>query len=565
MKKNQQNYPYYEVEKIISIKDMMEKAVNEAGDKLAFRYKKGNDVVDVTYKQFQQETFALGSALNKLGFSNRHIACLGENSYNWLTVYLTVLKSSGVFVPIDKELPFCDIINVVNDSDSEILFYSAKYEKDLMENVERFPKIKYFIGFDRETDEKNFLSFEEFRENGANLYADGYNEYVNETSDPMALKLLVYTSGTTGMAKGVMLSENNLVCCMYYGLRISTVYDSCLSVLPYNHTYEAVAGILVSLLHHSTICINDNLKNVLKNLQLFKPEYLYVVPAFAELFYKKIWSTAEQTGKAGLMRKMIKMANALNLSRGARRRLFSSIHQSFGGNLIKIVCGGAPVRAELGDFFDSIGIDLINGYGITECSPLVSANRDRFNDCATVGVPLECLEIKLENLTADGDGEICVKGPTVMMGYYKNPALTAEVIHDGYFNTGDYGRINEKGQLIINGRKKNLIVLSNGKNVFPEEIENYILAIPYVKEVVVYGIKDASGQENGLCAEVYLNADTVKEKKITDPYASLKRDVAEVTSHLPSYKRVSEIKVRAEEFPKTTTNKIKRASVVAGY
>ena len=392
------------------------------------------------------------------------------------------------------------------------------------------------------------------------MYEGGDTSYSSiKKTDTKKLKMLVYTSGTTGMAKGVMLSEHNLVSSVYYGLQVSTVYTCCLSVLPYHHTYEAVSGILVALHHHCTICINDSLKAVLKNLQLYKPDYIYLVPAFAEIFYKKIWANAKETGKDKILKIMLKISNGLRkVGIDLRKQLFKSIHGAFGGNLIKIVCGGAPIRPELGKFFNDIGLNLINGYGITECSPLVSANRDYFNDCATVGVVLPCCEVKFENVTPEGDGEICVKGDIVMMGYYKNPELTNAVLVDGWFKTGDYGKFNDKKQLIINGRKKNLIVLKNGKNVFPEEIENYIMGISYVQEVIVKGIKDDVGAEIGLVAEVFLNDDKLKELKIIDKETSLKRDIAEVCKSLPVYKHISKIIIRDKEFDKTTTNKIKR-------
>ena len=249
------------------------------------------------------------------------------------------------------------------------------------------------------------------------------------------------------------------------------------------------------------------------------------------------------------------MSNALRkIGIDKRRKFFSSIHESFGGNLIKIVCGGAPVRPELGDFFDSIGINLINGYGISECSPLVSANREEINDCSTVGVVIPCCEVKFINKTDDGEGEICVKGDTVMMGYYKMPELTAEVLKDGWFMTGDYGKMNENGLLMITGRKKNLIVLSNGKNIFPEELENYIQSIPYVKEVIVSGERDKDGSEIGLCAEVYPDPEMLPENLPE----TLRTDIDRVTEALPIYKRITSIKIRDTEFEKTTSNKIKR-------
>ena len=560
---NKLPYKLYDVEKFGTIKEMMELAVKEAGDTVAFKFRRDGQIQDVTYRQFYADTMALGTALASLGMGDRHIAMVGENSYNWIMVYLTVLKSSGVYVPIDKELPFADIMNIVIDGDCEVVFYTKRYEDDFMQHAAEMPKVRFFIGIDREEDFGNFLSFEILMAKGRELYADGDETYASMTSDPNALKMLVYTSGTTGMQKGVMLSEHNLVSSVYYGLQVSTVYTRSLSVLPYNHTYEAVSGLLVSIHKHVTICINDSLKFVLKNLQEYKPDFIYLVPAFVEVFYKKIMANARQSGKEQTLKKMIAMSNKLRrMGIDLRKTLFASVHKAFGGNLRKIVCGGSPLRPELGEFFDGIGISLINGYGITECSPLVSANHDMFNDPTTVGIPLPCCRIKFDNITPDGDGEICVKGDVVMLGYYKQPELTAEVLRDGWFYTGDYGRMNDKGQLMITGRKKNLIVLTNGKNVFPEEIENYIAAIPYVAEVVVYALRNEHGLEDSLCAEIFLSEEKIKELGIEDPAAAIKEDVARAVEPLPHYKRIAKIKLRDTEFEKTTTNKIRRNKIV---
>ena len=552
------NYPLNEVKKVDSVTDLMRQATEEAGDKIAFMYKEGKENIEVTYAKFQEDTIALGTAITELGLNDKHIACIGDNSYKWLTTYLTVLKSDGVFVPVDKELPIEDIINILKSSDSEILFYAEKYEKYVEQILREATNIKFLIGFSRKEESNNVLSYDRFIEDGRKSFNAGNQKYLKLKSNPNSLKLLVYTSGTTGMAKGVMLTENNLISCVYYGLQVATVYDRCLSVLPYHHTYEGVAGILVALHHHSTICINDSLKNVLKNLQFYKPDYIYLVPAFAELFYKKIISNAKENKKYGIMKTMIVVSNALRkIGIDVRKKLFKSVHDAFGGNLREIVCGGAPIRPEVGKFFDDIGIDLLNGYGITECSPLVSVNRPYFNDCRTVGVVLPCCEVKIVNPDEDGNGEVHVKGKIVMLGYYNDEERTNEVLKDGWFNTGDYGNINKKGQLSITGRKKNLIVLNNGKNVFPEEIEAYVARVPYVQEVVVRGIKE-DGREVGLQAEVFLNQDMVKSMGIEDVHEALKKDISNVTKELPVYKKVTDIKIRENEFVKTTTNKIKR-------
>lgn len=552
----QENVKYYEVEKVNSIKELMNNAVCKAGDKVAFKYKKNKEVVDVTYSEFQNITNYLGTALCSISSVNKHIGVIGENSFKWLSVYITVLKSSGVFVPIDKELPKEDIIYILNHSDCEVLFFSKRYEK-YIEDIIKNTNVKYFIGFDSNNTEK-IINYDEFLEKGKQMYLDGCNEYVNITPDTDKLKMIVYTSGTTGMAKGVMLSEHNLVSCVYYGLQVSAVYDRCLSVLPYHHTYEST-GILFALHHHSTICINDNLKSILKNLVLYKPDYICLVPAFAEMFYKKILDNAKKTHKETTLKMLIKLSNILRKFHiDLRKTFFKSIHDVFGGNMRKIVVGGAPLRPELGEFFESIGISLVNGYGITECSPMVSANIDYLNDPSTVGYELPCLEVKFENMTEDKEGEICVKGDTVMLGYYKNESQTQKVLKNGWFNTEDYGKRNEKGQIIITGRKKNLIVLDNGKNVFPEEIENYIMGIDYIQEVIVCGIENENHEQTGLVAKVYLNKEKAESLDNYPTEDSIRKDILKVTQSLPVYKKIQKVEIMEEAFKKTTTNKIKR-------
>ena len=366
------------------------------------------------------------------------------------------------------------------------------------------------------------------------------------------MKMLVYTSGTTGMSKGVMLTEKNLMSCVCYGLQVSTVFDVGLSVLPYSHTYESVADLLVSFHHHSTLCINESLKAVLKNLQTYQPEYIYIVPAIAELFVTRITREIEKQGKAAMFAKLIKMSNFLRkIGIDKRRALFGMIHKNFGGKLKKIVCGGAAIRPEVGEFFDNIGISLINGYGITECSPLVCANHDAANDYHTAGIKLRCIDWRIDDPDEDGIGEICIKGDTVMLGYYNRPDLTAEVIKDGWFYTGDYGYINSREQLVICGRKKNVIVLDNGKNIYPEEIEGYIQGIDFVTEVVVFGEQnEASGNAKSLVAEVFLS-----ENKTS---AEVLKSIKDACKELPIYKQITNVKIRDREFEKTTSNKIKR-------
>ncbi len=552
------------VKKISSIREMLTLAVTEDGEKVAYKFRNKDDVTEVTFSEFANQTSYLGTALRDLGVGSDHINITSENRYEYIVAYLTLIMGEGVCVPIDKELPVKDMATVINDSDSTTMFCSEKYEKLFRENRDLFANIKYFICFDRDEDDGEFLSYSKLMEKGKTIYENGDSSYDEISYDDADMKMLIYTSGTTGNAKGVMLSAHNIVSSIYYGMQVSSVLTCGLSVLPYNHCYEAICGILVAIHSRATLCMNSSLMQIPKNLQFYKPDYIYLVPAIVEVFYKRIQSELKKTGKDKLVNTMIKVSNVLRkVGIDLRRTLFKAVNESaFGGSLEKIICGGAPIRPEIGKFFDDIGIVLLGGYGITECSPLVSVNRLISNDFDTVGVKLPCCEVKIDEPNEEGIGEILVKGDIVMMGYYKQPELTAEAVVDGWFRTGDYGKFNKKGLLMITGRKKNLIILGNGKNIYPEEIENYIISIPYIKEVVVYAPKtDDIGSQEEIHAQVFLD-DSVDLGLTGDALADkIKKDIREVCKELPAYKLVEKVIVRDTEFEKTTANKIKRAKV----
>ncbi len=545
-----------------SIKHILEMAVDVAGDKIAYKYRGADGIVEVTYNQFQNDTFYLGTALNSIGMAEGHIGVAAENSYNWITVYLTALKSKGVFCPIDKELPESDLINIANHGDDDIIFCDKKREAIFKSIRNEIPNVKYFVCFDREEDEGEFLSYNKLMEKGKALYESGDKSYCKmETADMNALKMLIYTSGTTGIQKGVMLSEHNIVSLVYYGLGLTTIREVGLSVLPYHHSYEAIAGILVAIHGKATLCINDSLKRVAKNLALYKPGYMYVVPALLEVLYRRINASIEEKGKTKTIKIAKKFTRALRyVGIDIRRKVFAEIHNSLGGNLEKLVCGGAPLRAEIADFFEDIGILATNGYGITECSPLVSVNTDFINDPSTVGFPMKCVDVRIDQPNEDGEGEICVKGDTVMLGYYKNPEATAEVFtDDGYFCTGDFGRLTKKGQIVITGRKKNIIILGNGKNIYPEELEDYVCGIPYVLECIVYSERNEAGEETNLAVQCAVDESALADASLEELQAKLKHDVFVALEALPTYKQIQQVYIRTEPFVKTTTNKIKRA------
>ncbi len=562
MPKNAIARPVKKLTSPTSIRDLLQIAVNEDGDKAAYKYRTPDGVREVTYREFQTETMWLGTAINSLGMARAHIACSAENSYNWILTYLTALQSEGVFCPIDKELPDCDFCNNVIHGDDDIIFVDKKREDIIRRNRESLPNLKYIVSFDRDEDEGEYLSFNKLFAKGKELYEAGDREYANmSTKDMKALKMLLYTSGTTGIQKGVMLCESNLVNLVDSGLRTAVIRDVGLSILPYHHSYEAVAGILVAMHNHSTLCINDSLKRVVKNLALYKPGYMFVVPAVLEVLYRRMQASIEEKGKTKTIAFAIKLSRFLrSIGIDIRRKLFAELHNALGGNLEKIVCGSAPLRAEIADFFEDIGIIVTNGYGITECSPLVSVNDEFTNDPRTVGYWIDCIDVRIDDPNEDGEGEICVKGGIVMLGYYKNPEATAEVFtEDGYFRTGDYGKINEKKQIVITGRKKNIIILGNGKNIYPEELEAYIGNIPYVLENVVYGERDAEGSEAALAVQCVLDEEYLKTGTKEELQAKLKSDIFKVLEQLPTYKQVTKVYIRETPFVITTTKKIRRA------
>lgn len=537
------------IPKISSIREMMTLAVKDRPDAIAYEFDEGGKIRRVSVREFYESLEKLGAALTERGFGNAHIACLGENSYPWIQTFVTILMSGGVFVPVDKELPTDNILFLLHDSDSEVVFCSPTYEERLREHRAELPNVKCFVSFGREEHDGDFLSMKKLMEEGARLDKRAYDALKTDENE---LKYLVYTSGTTGVAKGVMLTEHNIVSGIYYGLKCSQIHGRGLSVLPYNHTYEAVCDILVSLHAGVTLCINDAIKNVQKNLKRFQPNHIYLVPAFSDHFYKVIQNSIRKQGKEKQFAKAVKLSQALHkVGIDLRHVLFKSILSEFGGKLERIVCGGAPIRPEVGAFFDSIGMPLTGGYGITECSPLVSVNDPKSNNFSSAGRKLECLEWRIDEPDSNGIGEICVKGDVVMKGYYRRPDLTAQAIKDGWFYTGDYGFINDKEEIVITGRKKNIIILSNGKNIYPEELEEKIANIPYINEVVVRASKNDFGEDLFLSSEVYIEEEGHNEKGVL-------ADIRKKLSELPSYKQIKNVILRSAPFAKTTTNKIKR-------
>ena len=527
-----------------NLKELIYYAGEEYGQKTAYRYRDGSKVIDVTFEQFSADVVAFGEYILNKGYNKgTRIAILGENSYFWVVAYFAIISTGNVVVPIDKELKVNEISHFLNNSEAALLIYSFAKKSCVEDMKTRGIVTKSFLCMNEE--------FSTAINEGNELLKNGNHAYDDVRIKNEDMCALIYTSGTTGDPKGVMLSNKNLATDAYQAMSCMIIPDVTVALLPLNHTFGIMASIICQLWMGHTVFINNSLKTVLKDIQEAKPGHISVVPLYVENFYKKIWQGIEKQGKTKLVKTMISISNGLRkVGIDLRRVLFKSIIANFGGNLEMLISGGAPISDQYMKGFDDIGVTIINGYGITECSPIVALNRNNNIRYGTVGNAVPTTQIKIVDPDEYGNGEIWVKGDIVMMGYYKKEEETARVLKDGWFNTEDIG-ILEDNFLSITGRKKNLIILDNGKNVYPEEIETLISFIDNVTEVVVY-------QENDMIvAEIYSDAEGDQE----EIRAQIKNDIKQVNAQLAAYKQVKKIKFRDEEFVKTTTKKIKRDMV----
>ena len=557
-----ENYPLYEVRELYSLRQLVDETAEMFAEKPAFKYKKDGNVVSVTYSEFKKDVDSLGTALCEMGYINAHAAVIGPNSYNWVRAYLAVLNSEGVVVPVDKDLSEEETEYILNTSDARIIFCDGKATAKKINALEdKLPGIERIIYFEKpEICDEKHRWIEDVMDLGRELLANGDTRFTALEPDNDCLKELLFTSGTTGRAQGVMLSAGALVYNITRAQMLMKISEVCLSVLPYHHSYESTTGILTMMHNGMTICINESLRSVLPNFKLYKPTEVQLVPLFVEKIYRGIWDKAEETGKANVLRKMIKISNKL-LKAGIdmRKVFFKSVLDTFGGELKAIICGGAPLKPDIVSFFDSIGITLINGYGITECGPLISINRPEFHNSESVGQLMPGMQLMIDEPNEDGEGEICVKGPNVMLGYYKNPEATAKAIIDGWFHTGDIGKVDENNFVFITGRIKNIIILKNGKNIYPEEIEEKLSrATPLIAEVLVRSMSGGPDGEKLLGAEIFPDEDRAKRMGVADVQEEIRKAVSEYNAAEPGYKIIKKIVFRDTEFEKTTSRKIKR-------
>ncbi len=508
------------------------------------------DAVCVSYRTFGEDIAALARALFQKGMKGAHIAVVGTASYDWVCLFFAIQSIGAVMVPLDREWGAEELNGAITAAECTYAFLDPELE----EKLGGIDAKKFFMK--REGERSVTSLIEEENRTGHSLdfpYAP----------DSFAMSLIAFTSGTTGKGKGVMLSQGGMLSDAFSGRRMILPYGKAIMTLPPHHTYGMTIGFLATFASGMNVYMSSGLRYITREMQVERPDLLVLVPLYVESFDAKIRAVIERKKLAGVVRRARRISSLLRkLHIDLRPFLFRKILAAFGGNLRIIIVGGAPLRPELVRTFDDYGVNIINGYGITECSPLVACNRDKLNTPGTVGFPLPCLSLKIADPDAEGNGEVRVKGENVMLGYYHMPKETADAFDsEGYFRTGDIGRLDGAGRLILSGRSKNLIILPNGKNVYPEEIETLLGAERGVAEVVVYeGIGKDDPTRHAIVAEIYPTEEFLPLSD-EDLYAHFRRITDAYNSTAVSYRKIDLLRVRRTEFPKNTLRKIQRFKI----
>ncbi len=569
-KNRKKNYPLYETTVFSDLRIMVENVADRYPDKYAISYKRvptSKEILHYTYSQGREYIREIATEFIAMGMRDKTVAIIGEASPEWVFSYFALMSIGAVTVPIDKELPVVDMASILNTAECPFVVYSSSITEKIKEIKGLVPSLHTFVEMGKQV--SDFAdNIEDVRARGKERYDGGDNSYYDYDIDVDRLASIVFTSGTTGKGKGVMLSVKNICSDMQQGMYNFNITERTMCVLPPHHTFGSTVNFVGHYAQGCEIYISSGLRYIMNELKEYKPTHLVLVPLFVETFYKRIMATAEKTGKLEKLKKGIKLSNALRkVGIDMRKKLFGeSVLSNFGGELEMIICGGAALNQDIIDFFESIGVTILNGYGITECAPLISCNRNEYRKVGSVGLPIVGGHVKILDPDSNGEGEICYKGPNVMMGYYNDEAATRAVFtEDGYFRTGDYGKVIMEGDdqwIYITGRLKNLIIFSNGKNVYPEEIETDIQGVYGVNEVVVYaGESKSDPKKEVIVAEIYPDFDSLELHGISDAQKYFEDAVEKINQKNVSYKKVGKVKIRHEEFPKNTSKKITRFKI----
>ena len=562
MTNNNKNIP-----KFTNIKELLYHSATVFSSNVAFteKVKKDNNInyIDHTYLELLDDINSFGTALYKLGLKNKRVAIIGHNCYKWAIAHLSNLLGGIVSVPLDKGLQTDELENSLIRSEASAIVFDAKL-KDIIEKIKASNKtnIKHFICFD---ELPNFLCFNNLLSDGKKEIENGNNEFINCEIDSYNMSILLFTSGTTSQSKAVMLNQYGIATNIYDMLLVESFYETDVNIafLPFHHIFGST-GMLVMLAAGLKTVFPDGLRYIKQNLLEYKVSVFVGVPILIDKMYSTIIKEIEKQGKTKLINFAIKISNILlKFHIDIRRKIFKELINALGGNMRFIVSGGAPLDSKVSKWFNQIGIHLVQGYGLTETSPVISAENDNCIKYGSVGKPMNSVEILIKNPDSNGIGEIAVKGPNVMLGYYNNETQTNAVLKDGWFYTGDLGYIDKDGFLFITGRKKDLIVLKNGKKVFPEEIELLINRLDEVEESFVYGLPDRNDKNDvKVAVKIVYNKDFVNNKypdiSKKDLEAVLWAKVKDINKTLPMYKYIKHMTFTSEPLIKTTTNKIKR-------
>ena len=549
------------------LKDMLNKTEEIYKDRPAYKFKTeiaGKHRI-ITHKEFRNQIKALGTALIDLGLKDERIAVISENRYEWGLAYLAIATGTGTVVPLDRALPGNEIESLILRSEAKAIFYSNKYD-DVMNEIKQKgnTKIEYFISMDLEESKDGVYSQRELLEKGKKLLENGDRRFLEAKINNEEMGIMLFTSGTTSMSKAVMLSHKNIVTNM---MDIGKVFDmsendTLLSFLPLHHVFECTVGFLFIISIGASIAFCDGVKYMVDNLKEYEITAMISVPAVYDIMYRKLLKGIEKKGKLETVKKGIKVSQSLlKLKIDIRRKLFAEIYSNFGGKLRILVAGGAALDPETEKGFNELGFDMVQGYGLTETAPVVAASSPKYRRQGSIGKKFPSVEVKVDNPNEEGIGELLVKAPNVMIGYYNNPEATKEAIDpDGWFHTGDLAKIDKDGYIFITGRKKNVIVLQNGKNIYPEEIETLINKVEGIKESMIYGMPDDGDLK--ISAKIVYDRDIMKEihgkQSESEVEEFINEEIKKINKTMPPYKYIRSVIITEEELIKTTTLKIKR-------
>ena len=557
----------YHAQEFNNIKEIIYNSVEKYSRNIAFVIKhtenKKVEYENITYKQLLEDINKLGTAVYSLGFKGKRIAVIGRNSYEWAIAHLSNLLGGNVSVPLDKDLQYDELENSLIRSKADMIFFDKKYEEKISQIKEKNnTNLKEYVCFE---EAEGFKNISELLKIGNEKINSGKTDFINTKIDENEMAILLFTSGTTSKSKAVMLSQKNIASNVYAMQCVEAIYstDTNIAFLPFHHIFGSTC-MVVMLAYGVRTVFPDGLRYIKKNLNEYGVSVFVGVPVLVEAIYKTIMKEVQKQGKTKLVNIATKISNfLLKLHIDLRRILFKSIINELGGKLRFVISGGAPADSKIAKGFNDLGIEVVQGYGLTETSPVIAAENKRCMKAGTVGIPMLNVKLEIENPDENGIGEIRVKGPNVMLGYYENEEATKEVLKDGWFYTGDLGYLDKNGCLAITGRSKNLIVLKNGKKVFPEELETLVNRLELVEECMVYGMPDEKDKNDvKLSIKVVYNKEIVKEKYSDkteeELYKFIWTEIKEINKTLPRYKYIKGMILTDEELIKTTTKKVKR-------